>query len=133
MRHKPGLSARLYTHLAQALDRALFAMGIDDNLSENIALHYPRLLRTTREAMKPFEQKYAVAFSHQEMELVAIIFGAWLLQENALHEKQVLLLTGENPWLEQQIEQQLRELTLLPLSIKYQEIGRATSELQSLV
>ncbi|CAO96060.1 stationary phase inducible protein CsiE [Erwinia tasmaniensis] len=121
-RHRPDLSARLYTHLAQALERALFAIGIDDNLSENICLHYPRLLRTTRKAMKPFEQQYAVTFSHQEMELVAIIFGAWLVQENALHEKQVLLLTGDNPGLEQQIEQQLRELTLLPLNIKYQDV-----------
>ncbi|CCG88042.1 stationary phase inducible protein CsiE [Erwinia piriflorinigrans] len=122
--HRPGLIARLYTHLAQALERALFAIGINDNLAENnVALDYPRLLRTTREAMGAFQQQYEVTFSHGEMELIAIIFGAWLVQENALHEKQVLLLTGINPQLERHIEQQLRELTLLPLNIKYQDVN----------
>jgi hypothetical protein len=47
------------------------------------------------------------------------IFGAWLMQESDLHEKQVVLLTGNEPEREQEIEQQLRELTLLPLNIKY--------------
>ena len=41
------------------------------------------------------------------------------MQENDLHEKQVLLLTGGDPALEQELERQLRELTLLPLNIKY--------------
>jgi hypothetical protein len=35
------------------------------------------------------------------------------------HEKQVVLLTRENCELEQALEMQLRELTLLPLNIKY--------------
>jgi hypothetical protein len=29
------------------------------------------------------------------MSLVAVIFGAWLMQENDLHEKQVVLLTDD--------------------------------------
>ncbi|AUX73423.1 stationary phase inducible protein CsiE [Erwinia pyrifoliae] len=121
--HKAGLSVRLYTHLAQALERTLFAIAIDDNLAENVALQYPRLLRTTREAIVAVEQQYAVTFSQEEVELMAIIFGAWLVQEHAPHEKQVLLLTGKNPKLERQIEQQLRELTLLPLNIKYLDVN----------
>ncbi len=41
------------------------------------------------------------------------------MQETDLHEKQVVLLTGENKACEELIEQQLRELTLLPLNIRY--------------
>lgn len=48
-----------------------------------------------------------------------MIFGAWLMQETDLHEKQVILLTGDDKAGEDLIEQQLRELTLLPLNIRY--------------
>lgn len=41
------------------------------------------------------------------------------MQATDLHEKQVVLLTGDDTAREQQIEQQLRELTLLPLTINY--------------
>ncbi|WP_431021974.1 stationary phase inducible protein CsiE [Erwinia rhapontici] len=118
-----GLSAQLYTHLAQALERTLFSIGIDHNLVDDIAQQYPRLLRTTREAIAALEQQYSVQFTDEEMGLIAIIFGAWLMQESALQEKQVLLLIGRDSELEQQVEQQLRELTLLPLTIKYQDVA----------
>ena len=58
-------------------------------------------------------------FSEEEIGLVAVIFGAWLMQEKDLHEKQIILLTGSNEQLEVHIEQQLRELTLLPLNVKH--------------
>lgn len=118
-----GLSAQLYTHLALALERTLFSIGIDHSLVEDIAQQYPRLLRTTREAIAALEQQYSVQFADEEMGLIAIIFGAWLMQEGALQEKQVLLLIGRDSALEQQVEQQLRELTLLPLTIKYQNVA----------
>ena len=51
-----------------------------------------------------------------------MIFGAWLMQENDLHEKQIILLTGNDSEREVQIEQQLRELTLLPLNIKHMSV-----------
>lgn len=117
-----GLSSQLYTHLAQALDRSHFSIGIDNTLTEEIIRLYPRLLRTTCRAMAPFEADYDVHFSPQESGLIAIIFGAWLMQESVMQEKQVLLLTGNNHQLEQEIEQQLRELTLLPLNINYQDM-----------
>lgn len=41
------------------------------------------------------------------------------MQEKDLHEKQIILLTGSNEQLEVHIEQQLRELTLLPLGVKH--------------
>lgn len=118
-----GLSSQLYTHLAQALERTLFSIGIDHSLVEDIARQYPRLLRTTREAIAALEQQYSIQFTDEEMGLVAIIFGAWLMQESALQEKQVLLLIGHDRELERQVERQLRELTLLPLNIKYQDVA----------
>lgn len=114
-----GLGDQLYIHLAQALDRCLFGIGIDSSLPEEITRLYPKLMRTTREAFGTFEADYGVQFSDEEAGLVAVIFGAWLMQENDLQEKQVLLLTGNNAELEQKIERQLRELTLLPLTIKH--------------
>ncbi|EKM6427623.1 stationary phase inducible protein CsiE [Cronobacter sakazakii] len=114
-----GLADQLYIHLCQALDRSLFGIGIDNALPEEINRLYPRLMRTTRKAFDSFEEEYRVTFSDEEVGLVAVIFGAWLMQEADLHEKQVLLLTGNDPALEAEIEQQLRELTLLPLNIKH--------------
>ncbi|MBL7635825.1 MULTISPECIES: stationary phase inducible protein CsiE [Atlantibacter] len=114
-----GLAAQLYVHLAQALDRCLFGIGIDNALPEEITRLYPRLMRTTREACARLETHYGIQFSDEEIGLIAIIFGAWLMQESDIQEKQVLLLTGNDRELEEQIEHQLRELTLLPLNIKY--------------
>ncbi|MGV7092316.1 stationary phase inducible protein CsiE [Siccibacter turicensis] len=114
-----GLADQLYIHLAQALERSLFGIGIDNSLPEEVYRLYPRLMRTTREAFQGFETEYGIAFSDEEVGLVAVIFGAWLMQESDLHEKQVLLLTGNDAALEQEIERQLRELTLLPLNIRH--------------
>lgn len=118
-----GLCEQLYTHMAQALERSLFGIGIDNSLAEEVLQLYPRLLRTTQAAIVGFEQRYSLRFSEEEMGLIAIIFGAWLMQENVLQEKQVLLLTGKDAALEKELEQQLRELTLLPLNIKYLDVA----------
>lgn len=114
-----SLHNHLYVHLSQALNRCVFNIGIDNNLPEEIHHLYPRLIRTTREALTDFEARFALRFSDNEVALIAVIFGAGLMRESELHEKQVVLLTGDNPALEQEIEQQLRELTLLPLNVKY--------------
>ncbi|KAB8308202.1 stationary phase inducible protein CsiE [Erwinia endophytica] len=117
-----GLCSQLYTHLAQALERIQFGIGTDSCLTGDVVRLYPRLLRTTQVAVTNVEQLYGLTFSPEELGLIAIIFGAWLMQENALQEKQVLLLTGKDSQLEQKVEQQLRELTLLPLNIKYLDV-----------
>jgi len=114
-----GLTDQLYIHLAQALDRSLFGIGIDNTLPEEIGRLYPRLMRTTQAILFEVESEFGLRFSDEEMSLVAVIFGAWLMQETDLHEKQVVLLTGEDKTCEEAIEQQLRELTLLPLNIRY--------------
>lgn len=116
------LRDQLYVHIAQAINRSLYGIGIDANLPEEIQRLYPRLMRTTQAAMAPLEAYYGLRFSSDELGLIAIIFGAWLMQESDLQEKQVVLLTGDNTALEQALEQQLRELTLLPLNIKLQPL-----------
>ncbi len=51
-----GLSDQLYIHLSQALIRSVFAIGIDNTLTEEVSRLYPRLLRTTRAALSEFEE-----------------------------------------------------------------------------
>ncbi|CAI1021314.1 stationary phase inducible protein CsiE [Serratia liquefaciens] len=113
------LISQLFAHLAPAVERCRFEIGIDNQLLEEVERKYPRLMCTAQEALAPLEQEYDIHFSSEEAGLVAISFGAWLMQGNALQEKQVLLLTLDNPQLEEQVEYQIRELTLLPLNIKY--------------
>ncbi|MGV3346583.1 stationary phase inducible protein CsiE [Enterobacteriaceae bacterium LUAb1] len=117
-----ALRAQLYCHLAQALERCCFGAGIDLPSTSEISQLYPRLLTITRMALEELEAYYQLYFSPEEICLVAIILGAWMMQDNVLQEKQILLLTNNNSVLEQQIEQQIRELTLLPLNIKYQNV-----------
>ncbi|AJZ90649.1 Stationary phase-inducible protein CsiE [Beauveria bassiana D1-5] len=123
-----GLSDQLYIHLAQALNRCHFNIGIDHSLPEEITRLYPRLMRTSREVLADFEQHYGIQLSDAEAGLVAVIFGAWLMQESDIQEKQVLLLTADDRELEQNIEQQLRELTLLPLNIKHLAVQQFQSQ-----
>ncbi|MDA5520870.1 stationary phase inducible protein CsiE [Yersinia kristensenii] len=113
------LMNQLFAHLAPAIERCYFNIGIDNSSLEEVNRQYPRLLRTTQQALAAFEQEYQIQFSADEVALIAISFGAWLMQGNALQEKQILLLMRDNSVLEQQVEQQIRELTLLPLHIKY--------------
>ncbi len=117
-----GLVGQLFAHLGPAIERCHFGIGIDNLMQEEVNRMYPRLVRTTREALEGFEHEYLIQLSEDEIGLVAITFGAWLMQGNALQEKQILLLTHDNPQLEEAVEQQIREATLLPLNIKYQTL-----------
>lgn len=114
-----GLESQLYIHLSQAMHRRLFHIGIDNTLVEDIQRQYPKLIRTTRQVIAPFERQFAIDFPDSELGLIAVIFGAWLMHEKDLHEKLVVVLTGNNQQLEHDLEQQIRELTLLPINIKY--------------
>lgn len=117
--NRQGLRDQLYVHLAQAMNRCLYGIGIDNSLPDEIHRLYPRLIRATRESLADVETRFNIHFSREEIGLIGVIFGAWLMQDNDLQEKQVVILTAGNPELERNIEQQLRELTLLPLNIKY--------------
>lgn len=118
-----GLARQLFAHLGPAIERCHFSIGIDNLLQDEVTRMYPRLVRTTREALEDFQLEYQIRLSEEEVGLVAVTFGAWLMQGNALHEKQILLLTDNNPQLEEAVEQQIREATLLPLNIQYQTLA----------
>ncbi|TKI06760.1 stationary phase inducible protein CsiE [Martelella alba] len=120
---RDSLARQLFSHLSAALERCHFHMGIDNSLQQELDEKYPRLIRTTRLAVMAFEAHYRIKFAREEIGLIAVIFGAWLMQDNELQEKQVLILThGENPT-EKTLELQIRELTLLPLNIKCQSLA----------
>lgn len=72
----------------------MFAIGIDNTLPEEFARLYPRTVRTTRAALAGFESEYGVHLSDEESGLVAVIFGARLMQENDLHENRLFFLPG---------------------------------------
>ncbi|MGQ7168843.1 hypothetical protein ACUOCP_14120, partial [Escherichia sp. R-CC3] len=92
------------SYSAQDSEQYFFPFHLQNNQSDNKHLQYSQVS------------------SDDESGLVAVIFGAWLMQENDLHEKQIILLTGNDSEREAQIEQQLRELTLLPLNIKHMSV-----------
>jgi transcriptional antiterminator len=117
-----GLISQLFAHLGPAIERCRFAITVDSQMQDEVNRMYPRLMRTTRDALEGFKDAYQITFSDEEVGLVAVIFGAWLMQGNALQEKQILLLTDADAELEQAVEQQIREATLIPLNIKYQTL-----------
>ena len=113
-----GLNDQLYIH-RQALNRSVFAIGIDNTLPEEFSRLYPRLVELPARRFTASKRNTMSSFQKKRSALVAVIFGARLMQEKDLHEKQIILLTGSNEQLEAHIEQQLRELTLLPLNVKH--------------
>lgn len=114
------LANQLFSHLSAALERCYFHVGIDNSLQPEVEEKYPRLLRTAHAAVMPLEAAYRIQFSCEEVGLIAVIFGAWLMQDNDLQEKQVVILTKNRGEQEKRLELQIRELTLLPLNIKFQ-------------
>jgi len=118
-----GLFRQLFAHLGPMIERCKFDIGIENQLQDEVERMYPRLMRTTREALHNFAVHYQITLSEAEVGLIAVIFGAWLMQGNALQEKQILLLTNHNSELEHAVEQQIREATLIPLNIKYQTLA----------
>ncbi|MEN3258571.1 stationary phase inducible protein CsiE [Sodalis endosymbiont of Spalangia cameroni] len=120
--HEGPLAEQLFFHLSAALERCHFHMGIDSSLQSEVEEKYPSLLRATRAAMIPLEAEYRIRFSREDMGLIAVIFGAWLMQETDLQEKQVVILSQSEGEQERKLELQIRELTLLPLNIKFQSV-----------
>ncbi len=117
------LAGQLFSHLGAALERCHFQVGIDNSLQLEVEEKYPRLMRATLAAVVPLEAEYRIRFPREELGLIAVIFGAWLMHEKDLQEKQVVILTNSDGDQEKTLEWQLRELTLLPLNIKFQSIA----------
>ncbi len=81
------LRQRLFAHMGAAIERCLFELKIDNPLLNEIEQLYPGLLSVTRQALKDLEQTYGLRIPEEELCLVAITFGAWLMQEGVVQEK----------------------------------------------
>ncbi len=107
---------QLYTHLAQALNRSFFAIGIDNTLPESSP-------NCTHAWCAPPARRWPdLKVNTASIFLMRKVVGCgdfWCLvtQENDLHEKQIILLPGMIASEKRNIEQQLRELTLLPSTL----------------
>lgn len=82
------LRQRLFAHMGPALERCLFGLKIDNPLRGEIEQLYPGLMSVTRRALRGLEQAYGLTIPEEELCLIAITFGAWLMQEGAMQERQ---------------------------------------------
>ncbi|AKM46987.1 Transcriptional antiterminator [Edwardsiella anguillarum] len=80
------LCARLFAHLGAAVERALFDIRIGTPLAAELASHHPALLALTRRAIAGLERHYRIRFSPEELSLIAVSIGAWLMQAGRLQE-----------------------------------------------
>ncbi|MDI5454548.1 hypothetical protein MJM04_34225, partial [Salmonella enterica subsp. enterica serovar Cerro] len=56
------------------LNRSLFTIGIDNTLPEEFNRLYPRLVRTTREALAGFEAEYGIAFDYLSKKVNTLLY-----------------------------------------------------------
>ncbi|ELW1649012.1 PRD domain-containing protein [Enterobacter oligotrophicus] len=111
------LESRLFSHLGPAIHRCLFGMHCENVLRENILQRYPLIFRLCRQIIVGLEQEYQVAFSDDELSYIAISFAAWLDKRPETGEQHLLLVTEGGLSSSAILENQLRNLTVLPLNI----------------
>lgn len=112
------LHKRLIMHLTQVLYRRQFSIGLPSEQTGEIRERYPRLVSLTSDALAPFAAEHHITLPEYEVELVALIFGAWLLYEGAVERKQIVLLTTHFGQTNSMIEQQLVTQTLQPVTLR---------------
>ena len=122
LRRAPLLRARLFCHLSVALERRYFAVGLEDAHIDELIARYPAMVRVTSQALVSLEQQYAVNFSPQETLLIALILVAGAMQSSGYQERQLVILTNNQPQREQETERCLREALLLPVTFIYQSL-----------
>lgn len=122
-REDPTLEARLYCHLSLALERNYFSVGLEDQHLCELIAQYPAMFRQTSKALRPVEQTFAVSFSAPETLLIALILVAAAMQACGYEERQLVILTDDQPQQEKEIERCLREALLLPVTFHYQSLS----------
>ncbi|WP_370560702.1 PRD domain-containing protein [Edwardsiella tarda] len=80
------LCSRLFAHLGAAIERARFGIRIGTPLLAELELHHPGLLTLTRDSIAGLEHHYRIRFSPEELSLIAVSLGAWLMQAGKLQE-----------------------------------------------
>ena len=73
--------------MGPAIERCLFGIKIGNPLLEEIETRYPGLMSMTQKAVQHIEQNYQIHFPPEELCLIAVSFGAWLIQEGVLAER----------------------------------------------
>ena len=118
-----SLQHRLYCHLSLAIERHYFSIGIDSSISNELIDMYPGMLRLTSQALSVFEQQYQLTFSRQETMLIALLLVSGAMEVTGYEERQIIVLTNDNPELEQEVERILRESVLLPVTVHRQTLN----------
>lgn len=85
--HREQLCTQLFAHMGPAIERCLFGLKISNLLLDEIELLYPGLMNMTQQAVHHIELEYHIHFPPEELCLIAVSFGAWLIQEGVLADK----------------------------------------------
>lgn len=112
------LESRLFSHLGPAVLRCLFGMRSENALRNEILQRYPLIFRLCRQIIVSVEQDYQVTFCDDELSYIVISFAAWLDRRPETGEQHLLLVTEGGLSSTAILENQLRNLTVLPLHIE---------------
>ncbi|MGR7483947.1 PRD domain-containing protein [Klebsiella aerogenes] len=112
------LESRLFSHLGPAIHRCLFGMRSENVLREEILQRYPLIFRLCRQIIVTLEQEYQVTFCDDELSYIVISFAAWLDRRPETGDQHLLLVTEGGLSSTAILENQLRNLTVLPLHIE---------------
>lgn len=120
------LISRLFSHLGPAIHRCLFGIQNENVMREEVSQRYPLIFRLCRQIIALLEQEYRIAVNDDELGYIAVSFAAWLDRRPETGEQQVLLLTEGGLSSTAILENQLRNLTVVPLAI----VSCSASQLQ---
>ncbi|TNV12488.1 PRD domain-containing protein [Buttiauxella sp. B2] len=124
------LESRLISHLGPAIHRCLFGIHSENVLKEEILQRYPMIFRLCRQIIISLEREYHVAFCDDELSYVVISFAAWLDRRPETGEQHLLLVTEGGLSSTAILENQLRNLTVLPLNIE--QVSASQLQLQGI-
>ncbi|MCT4708578.1 PRD domain-containing protein [Enterobacteriaceae bacterium H16N7] len=114
-----NLVARLFSHLGPAIHRCLFNIKSENVLRDDVIQRYPLIFQLCQQAITELEAEYQVAFNDDELSYITISFAAWLDRKPETGEQAVLLVTEGGVSSTAILENQLRNLTVLPLDIRH--------------
>lgn len=112
------LESRLFSHLSPAIHRCLFGMRSENPLKEDILQRYPLLFRLCRQVIASLEAEYRITLCDDELSYIVISFAAWMDRRPETAEQTILMVTEGGQSSTALLENQLRNLTILPLEIE---------------